>query len=97
MSVKQRWIMECDGCGWELIDFSSKSEAEEKARKLEWKQEEFKWYCMQSSCRNEVKVSNNSCNRHTDCASVKEKAIKEGKNPYIICCHDDCCEDCFGC
>jgi hypothetical protein len=38
-----------------------------------------------------------SCNRHDDCEAAKDKAITEGRNPYNICCHDDCCEDCFGC
>jgi hypothetical protein len=47
---------------------------------------------------NELKVNpiNNTCNRHKDCSAAREKAIKEGRNPYIICCHDDCCDDCFG-
>jgi hypothetical protein len=38
----------------------------------------------------------NSCNRHSNCAAAKQKAVQDGKNPYIICCHDECCEDCFG-
>lgn len=38
----------------------------------------------------------NSCNKHDDCGAAKEKAKAEGRNPYIICCHDENCEDCFG-
>lgn len=38
----------------------------------------------------------NQCNRHIDCAAAKERARVAGKNEYIICCHDEDCEDCFG-
>jgi hypothetical protein len=34
--------------------------------------------------------------RHDDCAAAKAKATDEGRNPYVICCHDENCEDCFG-
>lgn len=39
----------------------------------------------------------NTCNKHKDCAAAKAKAEAAGLNPYIICCHSDDCEDCFGC
>lgn len=37
-----------------------------------------------------------TCNKHDDCEAAKEKAIAEGRNPFIICCHSDDCEECFG-
>lgn len=37
-----------------------------------------------------------SCNRHEDCVAAKAAAVAAGKNPYVICCHDEDCEDCFG-
>jgi len=38
----------------------------------------------------------NTCNKHHDCAAAKAKAVEAGRNPYVICCHSDDCEDCFG-
>lgn len=38
-------------------------------------------YCKTRSCK-----LLRSCNRHYDCDKAKTS-----------CCHDDCCEDCFGC
>jgi hypothetical protein len=38
-----------------------------------------------------------TCNRHSDCAAAMKKAEEEeGRNPYVICCHSDDCEECFG-
>ncbi len=37
-----------------------------------------------------------TCNRHDDCDAAQEKAKADGRNPYIICCNSDDCEDCFG-
>lgn len=41
-------------------------------------------------------VTRQSCNRHSDCEAARRKAVAEGRNPYTICCHDECCPDCFG-
>jgi hypothetical protein len=38
----------------------------------------------------------NSCNRHGDCAAADAKAKAAGHFSASHC-HDDCCEDCFGC
>lgn len=49
-----------------------------------------------SFCALEKKTFLNKCNRHKDCNAAREKAKAEGKNPLIICCHDEGCEECFG-
>jgi hypothetical protein len=36
-----------------------------------------------------------TCNRHIDCDIADEEAAKRGKRTDH--CHDECCEDCFGC
>ena len=38
----------------------------------------------------------NSCNRHCDCAAADAKAASKGRTRADHC-HDDECEDCFGC
>lgn len=37
-----------------------------------------------------------TCNKHNDCDAAQAKARAEGRNPYVICCHSDDCEECFG-
>jgi len=37
-----------------------------------------------------------SCNRHNDCDAADVKAREKG-NYSASHCHDECCEDCFGC
>lgn len=37
-----------------------------------------------------------SCNRHTDCAKADTEAKAKGAFGASHC-HDECCEDCFGC
>lgn len=37
-----------------------------------------------------VKKKNVGCNRHDNCEEAR------AKNPNTECCHDECCEDCFG-
>lgn len=37
-----------------------------------------------------------SCNRHSDCNKADEEAKKRGAWAASHC-HDDTCEDCFGC
>ncbi len=34
------------------------------------------------------------CNRHTDCDAAQ--AAAKARGGQTDCCHDDCCEDCFG-
>lgn len=40
-----------------------------------------------------------TCNRHYDCAAAEAIFVKDyGRKPRAnFHCHDDCCEDCFGC
>lgn len=40
-----------------------------------------------------------TCNRHYDCAAAEAIFLKDyGKKPGVnFHCHDECCEDCFGC
>ena len=40
-----------------------------------------------------------SCNRHADCdkAEAEFEAKYNRKPGWNFHCHDDCCEDCFGC
>lgn len=38
-----------------------------------------------------------SCNRHSDCKQADEKARAKGATFGASHCHDDECEDCFGC
>lgn len=39
-----------------------------------------------------------ACNRHDDCDAADAEAKALGYSPFdIIHCHDECCEDCFGC
>jgi hypothetical protein len=45
---------------------------------------------------NEPVKKKNSCNRHLDCEAANEKAKELGRL-WAEHCHDDCCEDCFGC
>jgi len=42
------------------------------------------------------KPHKNYCNRHDDCDAAKKAAEAAGRNPYIICCTDEGCEECFG-
>lgn len=42
-------------------------------------------------------VVRNSCNRHSDCKAADEKARAKGATFGASHCHDDECEDCFGC
>lgn len=42
-------------------------------------------------------VQKQTCNKHDDCAAAMKKAEAEGRNPYVICCHSEDCEECFGC
>lgn len=39
----------------------------------------------------------NSCNRHNDCKAADEKARARGAMFGASHCHDEECEDCFGC
>lgn len=41
----------------------------------------------------------NKCNRHSDCAAANQAyRAKHGRDPnFGFHCHDDDCEDCFGC
>jgi hypothetical protein len=39
----------------------------------------------------------NSCNRHDDCRAADEAARAKGATFGASHCHDECCEDCFGC
>lgn len=43
-------------------------------------------------------ISTSGCNRHENCAVAREEYKKaEGREPGPgFCCHDDCCEECFG-
>ncbi len=38
-----------------------------------------------------------TCNRHYDCDYADMKAKARGSYYGADHCHDDCCEDCFGC
>ena len=43
-----------------------------------------------------------SCNRHADCAKAEEEVmarfkIERWQISISFHCHDECCEDCFGC
>jgi hypothetical protein len=38
-----------------------------------------------------------TCNRHDDCDAANAKAMAAGRSTIGIHCHDDDCEDCFGC
>lgn len=44
-----------------------------------------------------------SCNRHENCEEAEKKWLEEHpyqkkwQIPLSFHCHDDCCEDCFGC
>jgi hypothetical protein len=38
-----------------------------------------------------------SCNRHSDCRAADEAAKAKGATFGASHCHDECCEDCFGC
>jgi hypothetical protein len=38
-----------------------------------------------------------SCNRHSDCRAADEIAKAKGATFGASHCHDECCEDCFGC
>ena len=46
-----------------------------------------------------VEEHSNSCNRHSDCeAAEREYYNRTGVHPgFNFHCHDECCEDCFGC
>lgn len=49
----------------------------------------------------QIKVKR-SCNRHDDCDEAERKVMeKHGIERHQISasfhCHDECCEDCFGC
>jgi hypothetical protein len=50
--------------------------------------------------KEERPAGSNSCNRHVDCAIAVQlwKEKHNGQAPGVnFHCHDDCCEDCFGC
>jgi hypothetical protein len=52
--------------------------------------------------KNEVKAeTKRSCNRHDDCDKANAEWLadhtKERFAPFNIHCHDENCEDCFGC
>ena len=42
------------------------------------------------SLREPVTKKSVGCNRHDNCEEARTK------NPNTECCHDECCEDCFG-
>lgn len=54
-----------------------------------------------SNQRREMATPKRTCNRHTDCdAAVLKWKAEHPQSPYTpvdFHCHDDECEDCFGC
>lgn len=44
----------------------------------------------------EARPFSNSCNLHDNCANADAQAKAKG-NLRASHCHDECCEDCFGC
>jgi len=44
----------------------------------------------------ETKSETRTCNRHDDCDEADRKARERGFTRADHC-HDECCEDCFGC
>lgn len=65
-------------------------------------------YCTTTPCRchcHQPGASPLTCNRHSDCDAADARAWRSGPRDYYgrptftraDHCHDDCCEDCFGC
>lgn len=42
-------------------------------------------------------IETTSCNRHSDCMAADAAARAKGAQFGASHCHDECCEDCFGC
>lgn len=49
-----------------------------------------------TTCEDAERQKVRTCNRHDDCDTADAKAKADGR-PRPDHCHDECCEDCFGC